>query len=101
VAWRIFYRDRTTFDSDDGAWGDAPPEGVIAVSYRVGDRHVVLSGEENYQLDEETGEIVTHDDRTLIAMIGRYPMTPVKKGHTVATSTFERLMRWVRQVEGL
>lgn len=32
--WRIFYDDNRTFSSDDGAWEEAPADGVICVVVR-------------------------------------------------------------------
>lgn len=31
--WKIFYHDRSTFSSEDGAWADAPAWGVMGVAH--------------------------------------------------------------------
>lgn len=98
-AWRIYYRDGSTFDADDGTWTEAPAEGVIAVVVRHADSLRVHSGEDHYQLDGF--EVVSHDTRTIIAHVGLHEMSPVKFGHEVARSKFEVLMRRLREAEGL
>lgn len=51
--WAIYYADRSSFGSDDGAWDDAPRDGVICVVRRDGERIEWHSGADYYRLFED------------------------------------------------
>ena len=101
--WRIYYTGSRTFGSDDGPWHDAPPEQVLAVVEQIGERLEVHLGAEHYQLEED-GTIVLRDARTLLALIGVRPMSPIKFGvyvsHTEMAQVRARIHReWVARGE--
>lgn len=98
--WKVYYDDGATFGSEDGAWADAPSEGVLAVVERIGDRTTIHSGHDHYQLEHD-GTIVMRDARTLIAAIGRLEMSPVKFGRYTSNTKMERVFRRIREEQGL
>jgi hypothetical protein len=83
MAWRIYYRGGRSFGPEDGTWDDAPAEGVLIVVERIGDRVSFHMGADHYQLEPD-GTVVLRDTRTLLAMIGRWPMSSVKFGQYVS-----------------
>ena len=53
--WAIFYDDGSMFSSEDGAWQDAPSDGVLFVLCKKGDVIETVSGSDHYVLlDDET-----------------------------------------------
>lgn len=95
-SWRIYYDDAQTFGSEDGAWSDAPVEGVLAVVELVDGRLTVHSGHDYYQLEYD-GTIVLRDERTLLHAIGLLEMSPIKFGRYTSTSKMERVFRRIRE----
>jgi len=62
VTWRIYYDNGSTFDSEDGAWEDAPLDGVICIVRKDGDRVEFHSGHDHYLRADDDGTIMpTHD----------------------------------------
>jgi hypothetical protein len=90
--WRIYYRGGRTFSADDGSWDDAPSEGVLLVVECLGDRVEFHQGADHYQLEPD-GTVVMRDVRTLLAMIGRWPMSSVKFGQYVSHTEMEGVRR--------
>ena len=58
--WLIYYDDGTVFSSADGAFEDAPTDGVLYVLQKRGDIIVTLSGSDWYAMID--GEIVAPDE---------------------------------------
>lgn len=52
--WAIYYDDGRVFSSEDGAWDDAPTDGVLFVLQKVDDRIVTQSGADYYYLIDDT-----------------------------------------------
>lgn len=96
MSWAIYYRDGRRFTSDDGAWSEAPSEGVLVVVEKVGDRVTIHQGHDHYQLELD-GSIVARDARTLLAAIGLVEMSAVKFGWYGAGSVFERTIERARR----
>jgi hypothetical protein len=92
MGWRIYYRGGQSYGDTDGSWEDAPAEGVLLVVERIGDRTEFHMGADHYQLESD-GTVVLRDTRTLLAMIGRWPMSPVKFGQYVGHTEMERARR--------
>ena len=90
IAWRIYYRGGRTYGPEDGPWDDAPSEGVLLVVERIGERVQFHQGADHYQLEED-GTVVLRDTRTLLAMIGRWPMSTVKFGQYVSHTEMARV----------
>lgn len=59
--WRIYYDDGSIFTSEDGAWNDAPLDGVLFVLQKIGDKITTQSGADFYYLIDDmavaTGDI--------------------------------------------
>jgi len=91
VTWRIYYDDGSTYGLEDGAWAEAPPEGVLAVVEKHGDKLTVHSGGDHYYLIEEDGTVVSTDDAATILRslgwlkFGRYT------SHAKMARVFERI----------
>ena len=58
--WRIYYDDGSMFTSEDGAWEQAPTDGVLFVTQKIGDRIVTLTGGDHYLMID--GEVIRPDD---------------------------------------
>jgi hypothetical protein len=92
-AWRIYYADGTTFDSTDGAWEDAPLDGVICVVRRDGDRTEFHSGAEQYRRFEDDGTIAeTADISSWLREYCRW----MKHGIGVSNRKMEAIMQRAR-----
>jgi hypothetical protein len=100
VAWRLYYRDGSTYDSVSGPWDEAPTEGVLVVVENRDGRVTLHMGADHYQLEDD-GTIVMRDARTLIANIGRVSMSRVLFGWYVSASQMERAIERARQDWGL
>lgn len=96
TAWRLYYDSGRTFGSDDGAWSDAPSEGVLVAVERRGTEVKIHIGADHYQLEED-GTITMRDDRTLLHAIGVVPMSSVKFGRMTSQTKFERAIEAARR----
>lgn len=91
--WRIYYDDGSTFDSDDGAFHDAPSDGVICVVRRDGEKVEFLSGADFYVRFDEDGSIAaTGDIGPLLRKLGF-----VKFGRFTSNRNQERVMARARE----
>jgi hypothetical protein len=52
--WRIYYDDGRIFTSDDGPFDSAPPDGVLFILQKHGDRIETISGADYYALIDDT-----------------------------------------------
>lgn len=48
MRWKVYYDDGSTYSSEDGAWSDAPPDGVLFVVYWVDGVKTIFSGADHY-----------------------------------------------------
>ena len=91
--WRIYYRQSRVFDSSDGAWAEAPADGVLAVVEVRGERRTVRSGGDYYRLDDETGEVVCHETAdAILHAVGLVPLSAIKFGWCVTATEMARVM---------
>jgi hypothetical protein len=89
VTWRIYYDDESVFTSDEGDFSDAPPDGVLFILQKRGDRVETLSGADYYaMLDDEI--IAVGDPGPLLHKIGW-----IKHGRWTSHRCFERVGRLV------
>ena len=93
--WRIYYDSGATYGPEDGAWLDAPLEGVLAVVEKRGDRLTLHSGGDHYYRCDDDGTIVATDDAATIlrslgwVKFGRYT------SNTKMGKLFERIkLEW-------
>lgn len=92
-AWCIYFDDETAFSSDDGAWEDAPVDGVLFVAQRDGERVNKFSGSDVYVMFED-GTIAAPDE--LGPLIRRRPpilTSAIKFGRTCSHRLLERVRR--------
>jgi hypothetical protein len=88
--WRIYYDDGRTFGSDDGAWSDAPTDGVLFVIEKRGDRVLTHSGADWYFCLDDDGTIVsTGDPGPMLRKLGG------KAGRWTSHKTYEEIGRRV------
>jgi hypothetical protein len=94
MPWRIFYDTGASFGSDDGAWDDAPSEGVLVIAEKRGETVSLHMGHDFYQIDDDS--IVTRDERTLLHAIGRIAMSTIKFGRYTSAKKMERAINRAR-----
>lgn len=92
-AWRIYYADGSTFDSDQGEPEAAPPFGfVCAVGYDERGRRYIMHGWDHYQWDRESRQWWGMDWCGLIDRLARNLVHAYKQGRTVTVTEFQALM---------
>jgi hypothetical protein len=92
MPWRIYYREGRRFGSEDGAWIDAPPDGVLAIVEVIGERRTVRSGGDYYRLCED-GSVVCHETAdAILHAIGHVDLSAIKFGWCVSPTEFSRVM---------
>ena len=89
-AWRVFYSDLSTFDSDDGEPHEAPTEGFIcAVGYDERGKRYVMHGWDFYCWKNNQwwgmNQFGLHD------MLRRNDLYAYKEGRTVANSVWVKI----------
>lgn len=92
TTWRIYYDSGATFGPEDGAWEDAPLEGVLAVVERRGDKRTIHSGGDHYLRCADDGTIVATDDAATILRSLGY----VKFGRYTSNVKMARLFERIR-----
>lgn len=86
-AWAIYYDDGKIFTSHDGAWTDAPVDGVLFALELRGDRVITHAGNDHYLMLGEDGTIApTHDLGPWLRSLGI-----VKFGRYTSHRTYERV----------
>jgi len=100
--WRIYYDDGSVYGNEDGPWGAAPQEGVLAVVTNDG-RVVQHAGADYYYQFEDGSVAATGDHGTVLRAIGteglREPGS-VKMGRWASPSRMERTFRRIREEWG-
>lgn len=91
MKWAIYYDDGSIFDSDDGAWLDAPADGVLFVIEKHGDRIITHSGSDYYALIDGDTVSATFDIGPLLRKWG------VKFGRWTSHKRFEEVGRRVAE----
>lgn len=90
--WRIYYRGGRVFGSVDGAWSDAPADGVLAVLWRIGDRTEVASGGDYYRITAD-GEVVCHETAdAILHAVGHTELSSIKFGWCVGPSEMRAVL---------
>jgi hypothetical protein len=97
-SWRIYYDTGATFGDSDGAWSDAPGEGVLAVVELIDGALTVHSGHDYYQIEDDS--IVMRDERTLLAAVGVLDMSPIKFGRYTSAKKMAAVFRRIREEWG-
>lgn len=95
MSWCIYYDTGATFSDTDGAWADAPVEGVLAVAEKIGTALAIHSGADFYQLDDES--IVMRDERTILHAVGLLEMTPIKFGRYTSATKMAGVFRRIAE----
>jgi hypothetical protein len=94
--WAIYYDDGAVFSSADGAWEDAPLDGVLFVLYQEGDRVVTQSGADHYILLDDTiaatGDLGPFLRSLKVIKFGRW--TSIKKYEAVSKRVAEDAKSW-------
>ena len=92
IDWRIFYSDRTVFDSSMGEPEDAPPHGIIAVVQADRDcGRFVLNGWDWYYFDGTEwwgADLLGLLDR----LMHNLPTRGVKQGRMASTDVWQEMM---------
>ncbi len=97
MSWAIYYDSNRVFTSDDGLWSDAPPEGVLAIVEKVGDRMTIHSGGDFYRLCDDGTVIATDDAATLLRSIGRVELGPLLFGRYTSNTNMARVFERIRR----
>jgi hypothetical protein len=95
VSWCIYYDTGATFSDADGAWADAPVEGVLAVVEKIGPAMTIHSGADFYQLDDDS--VVMRDERTILHAVGLLAMSPIKFGRYTSAAKMARTFRRISE----
>jgi hypothetical protein len=93
MKWKLYYTDGSEFSSDDGAWKDAPSDGVQAICVGHPDygRHVWHS--KDYYVEMPDGGIFGTDDLgCFLRALGL-----VKFGHMTNTDNFKARLEQATQ----
>lgn len=93
VTWAVYYDDGSRFTSEDGAWDDAPVDGVICVVRRDGERTEFSSGGDYYWHFPEDASIVSTSD--LGPLLRKLRL--VKFGRYTSHRNHEAIMRRARE----
>jgi hypothetical protein len=82
--WCIYYDDGKTYSSEDGAWEDAPTDGVLYVLEKIGDKIIAHTGNDFYYL-VEGAVVATSDADPEMRRLG------FKFGRTTSPSRYEKI----------
>lgn len=89
--WRIYYDTGSTYDSDDGPFESAPPDGIICIVRRDGERVEFISGADFYWRFDDGSIAATSDIGPLLRSLGW-----IKFGRYTSNRNHERIMQRAR-----
>jgi hypothetical protein len=70
--WRIFYDDGSTYSSDDGAWNNAPADGVLVVIEKVEPDRVLFHSGADYYVEIDGQIVATGDIGPILRKLGAF-----------------------------
>jgi len=91
--WRIYYDDKSTFDSDQGSPEDAPSQGFIcAVGWDETGKRYIMHGWDHYNWDDDVDQWWGMSYTGLFDRLLRNKVKAYKMGRTVCRRDWEELM---------
>lgn len=95
VSWRIYYGDKSSFDSEDGLWDQAPLDGVVCVVTWRGEIKSYFSGADLYRMFDDGSVGASSDWNSWLRTAVR--SGEVKFGLFVSNTRFEEIMKRARE----